>query len=238
MRGPRKPPGEDVRLSERVDGRLFAVVSCSVTKVRVLRPAALSARAQVTGGAERQRSALKDALARLHARGVRAEIGRGPRAGYHGHRTTLTFTGRSDPEAQWKDLIAVGAFFSRGFPAAWVTIPGHGSGRYTFHQLRPIGKLPFLRIFRSAARAAHVRILDVAFLKPNALAPVVTIEARYPRKFQKRGLRLQALLGGSHQRLEGLFLIVRDPGGHVLMRGGVAGRLGAGAGPWPGATHG
>lgn len=194
--------------------------------------------ARVTGGTLPQRRALNDVLDSLRTHGTRVEIAPGPRAGYRGHRTTLTFIGPSDPESQWKDEIAVGVFFARGFPAAWIAIPGWGAGTLTWHGVEAIGKAGFLRTFRRAARAAHARIDRIEFLKPRALAPVVTLTAERPHAFQRRGLRLGALVDGSHPRLEGLFLIVKNAAGRVLSRGGGAIRVGAGAGTMPGSEHG
>ena len=166
------------------------------------------------------------------------QIAPGPRAGYHGHRTTLTFLGRSDPESQWKDEVAVGVFFAHGFPAAWVAIPGMGVGTFTWHGVDAIGKRRFRRAFGRAARAAHVRINHITFLKPRALAPVVTVTPKRPQVFLHHGLRLGSLLDGSHPRIEGVFLIVKGRDGHVISRGGSATRIGGGAGTWPGSAHG
>lgn len=201
--------------------------------------AATSPSPRVTGGTRPQRSALAEALARLHSHGTRVEIAPGPRAGYTGHRTTLTFIGPSDPESQWKDEVAVGVYLARGFPARWVVIPGTGAGHYSlWHGMEATGKAQFLRTLRRAARESHAQVERVEFLNPRALAVVVTITALRPIVFEREGLPLGSLLDGSHPRLEGIFLIVRGPRGHVMTRGGTAFRVGAGAGRWPGSGHG
>jgi hypothetical protein len=194
----------------------------------------------VSGGTSAERRALGSALASLHIRTTRVEIAPGPGHGYPGHRITLTFVGPSDALSQWKDEVATGVYLVQGFPARWITIPGLGSGHDVLRRgMRTISATRVRHALKLAARRAHVRIDRIQLLKPLLLAPMVTITVRDPHAFARRsGLRLLSLLGGSHPRLEGIFLIVRDRHGHVISRGGTAVRVGSGAGSWLGSDHG
>jgi hypothetical protein len=100
-----------------------------------------------------------------------------------------------------------------------------------------IGRAGFMRALRRAAKRSQVTVDRVVLLKPRALAPVVTVTARHPVSFERKGLEL-AVLDSPPPRFEGMFLIVRGPGGLVMTRGGIAVRAGTGAGRWPGSIRG
>jgi hypothetical protein len=111
------------------------------------------------------------------------------------------------------DEVATGVYLARGFPARWVVIPGTGAGHYVLqHGMEATGKVQFLRTLRRAARKSHAKVDRVEFLKPRALAPVVTITALRPVMLEREGLPIGALLDGSHLRLEGIFLDRPRPG--------------------------
>jgi hypothetical protein len=198
---------------------------------------------KLIGGSSAERRALARVLRSLHVNSGRVEIARGPRlrTGYRGHRKTLTFAGRADPQSQWKDELASGVYEALGFQAAWVEIPGLGAG--TFHLSwggRSMTKREFVQGLRREAREAGARIDQVEFLRPLRLAALVSLTVPdMPGFIRRGGLRLAWTYDKSHRaRLEGIFLIVRSPGGRVISRGGTAFRIGAGSGSWPGSEHG
>jgi hypothetical protein len=197
---------------------------------------------RVVGGDAAERRALGEILDSLKISAGRVEIARGPMAatGYRGHRKTLMFRGPSDAESQWKDEVAAGVYLARGFQAAWVGIPGRGSG--SFHVSwggRPMAKRDLIPALRRAARTSGARINRIEFLKPFRLAPVVSITVADAAAFTRRGgLRMSWAYTRSHARLEGIFLIVRNKQGRVIARGGTAFRVGTGAGVWLGSDHG
>jgi hypothetical protein len=215
----------------------FPVLALALGAFVVALPAGAAPHPRVIGGTSADRAALAGVLVRLQSSGTRAELAPGPRAGYRGHRKTLTFLGASDPESQWKDLVAAGVFLALGRPVAWVAIPGLGAGRFSYRGMDAIGRAGFMRALRRAAKRSQVTVDRVVLLKPRALAPVVTVTARHPVSFERKGFEL-AVLDSSPPRLEGMFLIVRGPRGHVMTRGGIAVRAGTGAGRWPGSVHG
>ncbi len=203
-----------------------------------------SAVADVSGGTPTQRHVLIASLSALKAGGISVEISPHPKElslRYHRHERTLIFSGAFDAESQWKSLIAAGVFAARGIGLTWVSVRSGGIARYhhVAGRFDPATRAEVVRTINRAADAAGVRVDAITLFHPLTFAPVVTITVPDRKRFERQGgLRVEALLDHSKPRVEGVFLIARDRHGHVWSRGGIAVRLGTGAGTWPGSIHG
>lgn len=182
----------------------------------------------VEGGKARQRALLRRAVGGMQKTTLkRIEFGQveAPRKGRPRPAAAITFTTVPGPSVrrQWEEWIVTGAFSRRldaaGLPAQ-VQATGRGGAFTARPKLRgqpdprPLSRGQegaIIKGIRSAATRSGGDVVRLEIHRPYGVAVALSLAPKNPARFLKTKLRpLLTRLGVHRQRLEGIYLAVRD----------------------------